>query len=246
MQTPTYKELLDAGCHFGHMKRKWNPKMRQYIFTERKGIHVIDLNRTVECLEKAANALRQMAKSGKRILFVGTKKQARGIIEEAARKVGMPFVTDRWLGGMMTNFATIRKSVRKMQTIERMLNDGTLENITKKERLVLSRKHEKLNRMFGGIAQLNRLPNTLLVVDVSHEHLAIAEATRLGIRTIGIVDTNSDPTVVDFAIPANDDASKAISIIINYLTNAIQEGLEERKNMKDENKEDVKETADSE
>jgi small subunit ribosomal protein S2 len=234
MQTPTYKDLLDAGCHFGHMKRKWNPKMRPYIFVERKGIHVIDLNRTVECLERAANALRQMAKSGKKILFVGTKKQARIIIEDAARSVGMPFVTDRWLGGMMTNFATIRKSVRKMQNIERMLNDGTLENITKKERLVLSRKHEKLNRMFGGIAQLNKLPNTLLVVDISHEHLAIAEATRLGIRTIGVVDTNSDPTIVDFAIPSNDDASKAIAIIINYLAEAIREGLEERKNMKEE------------
>lgn len=234
MQTPTYKDLLDAGCHFGHMKRKWNPKMRPYIFVERKGIHVIDLNRTVECLERAANALRQMAKSGKKILFVGTKKQARNIIEEAARSVGMPFVTDRWLGGMMTNFATIRKSVRKMQNIERMLNDGTLENITKKERLVLTRKHEKLNRMFGGIAQLNKLPNTLLVVDISHEHLAVAEATRLGIRTIGIVDTNSDPTVVDFAIPSNDDASKAIAIIVNYLAEAIREGLEDRKNMKEE------------
>jgi small subunit ribosomal protein S2 len=234
MQTPTYKDLLDAGCHFGHMKRKWNPKMRPYIFVERKGIHVIDLNRTVECLERAANALRQMAKSGKKILFVGTKKQARNIIEDAARSVGMPFVSDRWLGGMMTNFATIRKSVRKMQNIERMLNDGTLENITKKERLVLTRKHEKLNRMFGGISQLNKLPNTLLVVDISHEHLAIAEATRLGIRTIGVVDTNSDPTIVDFAIPSNDDASKAIAIIINYLTEAIREGLEERKNMKEE------------
>jgi small subunit ribosomal protein S2 len=208
--------------------------MRPYIFVERKGIHVIDLNRTVDCLERAANALRQMAKSGKKILFVGTKKQARIIIEDAARSVGMPFVTDRWLGGMMTNFATIRKSVRKMQNIERMLNDGTLENITKKERLVLSRKHEKLNRMFGGIAQLNKLPNTLLVVDISHEHLAIAEATRLGIRTIGVVDTNSDPTIVDFAIPSNDDASKAIAIIINYLAEAIREGLEERKNMKEE------------
>jgi small subunit ribosomal protein S2 len=216
------------------MKRKWNPKMRPYIFVERKGIHVIDLNRTVECLERAANALRQMAKSGKKILFVGTKKQARIIIEDAARSVGMPFVTDRWLGGMMTNFATIRKSVRKMQNIERMLNDGTLENITKKERLVLSRNHEKLNRMFGGIAQLNKLPNTLLVVDISHEHLAIAEATRLGIRTIGVVDTNSDPTIVDFAIPSNDDASKAIAIIVNYLADAIREGLEERKNMKEE------------
>ena len=234
MQTPTYKDLLDAGCHFGHMKRKWNPKMRPYIFVERKGIHVIDLNRTLESLERSANALRQMAKSGKKILFVGTKKQARGIIEDAARSVGMPFVSDRWLGGMMTNFTTIRKSVKKMQSIERMLNDGTLENITKKERLVLSRKHEKLNKVFGGIAQLNKLPNALLIVDINHEHLAVAEATSLGIRTIGMVDTNSDPTIVDFAIPSNDDASKAISIVINYLTSAIREGLEERKNMKEE------------
>jgi small subunit ribosomal protein S2 len=234
MQTPTYKDLLDAGCHFGHMKRKWNPKMRPYIFVERKGIHVIDLNRTLESLERSANALRQMAKSGKKILFVGTKKQARGIIEEAARSVGMPFVSDRWLGGMMTNFSTIRKSVKKMQSIERMLNDGTLENITKKERLVLSRKHEKLNKVFGGISQLNKLPNALLIVDINHEHLAVAEATSLGIRTIGMVDTNSDPTIVDFAIPSNDDASKAISIVINYLTSAIREGLEDRKNMKEE------------
>ncbi|AFC24332.1 30S ribosomal protein S2 [Saprospira grandis] len=236
MQTPTYKELLDAGCHFGHMKRKWNPKMRPFIFMERKGIHVIDLNRTIESLEETAKVMKQMAKSGKKILFVGTKKQARGIVETAARSVNMPFVTDRWLGGMMTNFATIRKSVRKMQSIERMLNDGTLDNITKKERLVLSRKHAKLNRMFGGIADLNRLPNTLFVVDISHEHLAIAEAKRLGISTIGIVDTNSDPTVVDFAVPSNDDASKAIAIVVNYLTEAIREGLEEGKKVKEEKK----------
>ena len=236
MQTPTYKELLDAGCHFGHMKRKWNPKMRPFIFMERKGIHVIDLNRTIESLEETAKVMKQMAKSGKKILFVGTKKQARGIVETAARSVDMPFVTDRWLGGMMTNFATIRKSVRKMQSIERMLNDGTLDNITKKERLVLSRKHAKLNRMFGGIADLNRLPNTLFVVDISHEHLAIAEAKRLGISTIGIVDTNSDPTVVDFAVPSNDDASKAIAIVVNYLTEAIREGLEEGKKVKEEKK----------
>ena len=236
MQTPTYKELLDAGCHFGHMKRKWNPKMRPFIFMERKGIHVIDLNRTIESLEETAKVMKQMAKSGKKILFVGTKKQARGIVETAARSVNMPFVTDRWLGGMMTNFATIRKSVRKMQSIERMLNDGTLDNITKKERLVLSRKHAKLNRMFGGIADLNRLPNTLFVVDISHEHLAIAEAKRLGISTIGIVDSNSDPTVVDFAVPSNDDASKAIAIVVNYLTEAIREGQEEGKKVKEEKK----------
>lgn len=234
MQTPTYKELLDAGCHFGHMKRKWNPKMRPYIFMERKGIHVIDLNRTIESLEEAGKVLRQMALSGKKIMFVGTKKQARAIVEKAARSVNMPFVTDRWLGGMMTNFSTIRKSVRKMQSIERMLTDGTFDNITKKERLTMTRSHAKLNRIFGGIAQLNRLPHALLVIDITHEHLAVSEANRLGISTIGIVDTNADPSKVGFAVPSNDDASKAIEIIVNYLTEAIREGLEERKSMKEE------------
>lgn len=229
MQTLTHKDLLDAGCHFGHLKRKWNPKMRQYIFAERNGIHVIDLNATLECLEHSAKALRSMAKAGKKILFVGTKKQSREIIANAAKSVGMPYVTERWLGGMMTNFTTLRRSVRKMQSIKTMLSDTTLETITKKERLMLTRKYEKLERMFGGVAQLNRLPNTIITVDVSHEHLAIAESKRLGLKTIGIVDTNSDPTVVDFAIPANDDASKSIGLIINYLTDAIREGLEERK-----------------
>ncbi len=234
MQTLTHKDLLDAGCHFGHLKRKWNPKMRQYIFAERNGIHVIDLNATLECLEHSAKALRSMAKAGKKILFVGTKKQSREIIANAAKSVGMPYVTERWLGGMMTNFTTLRRSVRKMQSIKTMLSDTTLETITKKERLMLTRKYEKLERMFGGVAQLNRLPNTIITVDVSHEHLAIAESKRLGLKTIGIVDTNSDPTVVDFAIPANDDASKSIGLIINYLTDAIREGLEERKKTKEE------------
>ncbi|MFK7799956.1 MAG: 30S ribosomal protein S2 [Aureispira sp.] len=234
MQTPSHKELLDAGCHFGHMKRKWNPKMSPYIFMERKGIHVIDLNRTIEGLEKAAKALRQMAKSGKKIMFVGTKKQGREIVAEAAQSVGMPYVTDRWLGGMMTNFPTIRKSIRKMQKIQTMLNDGSLENITKKERLTMTRAHTKLDRVFGGMAQLNRLPNALLILDINHEHLAVAEATRLGVKTIGIVDTNSDPTKVDFAIPANDDASKSIKIITDYLVAAIKEGLDERNQQRDE------------
>ncbi len=234
MQTPSHKELLDAGCHFGHMKRKWNPKMSPYIFMERKGIHVIDLNRTIEGMEKAGKALRQMAKSGKKIMFVGTKKQGREIIAEAAREVGMPYVTDRWLGGMMTNFPTIRKSIRKMQKIQTMLNDGSLENITKKERLTMTRAHTKLERVFGGMAQLNRLPNALLILDIHHEHLAVAEATRLGVKTIGIVDTNSDPTQVDFAIPANDDASKSIKVITDYLVAAIKEGLAERSQQKDE------------
>lgn len=229
MQTPSHKELLDAGCHFGHLKRKWNPKMRPFIFMERKGIHVIDLNTTITCLETAAKAMRQMAKSGKKILFVGTKKQAREIVANAAKSVGMPFITDRWLGGMLTNFATLRRSVRKMQNLERMLKDGTLDNITKKERLVMERKYTKLERVFGGVAQLSRLPNALFAIDIHHEHLSIAEATRLGIKTFGIVDTNSDPTQVDFAIPANDDASKSIGIITDCLVKAIQEGLEERK-----------------
>ncbi|MBL4649500.1 MAG: 30S ribosomal protein S2 [Aureispira sp.] len=234
MQTPSHKELLDAGCHFGHMKRKWNPKMSPYIFMERKGIHVIDLNRTIEGLETAGKVLRQMAKSGKKIMFVGTKKQAREIIAEAAESVGMPYVTDRWLGGMMTNFSTIRQSIRKMQKIQSMLNDGSLDNITKKERLTMTRTHTKLNRVFGGMAQLNRLPNALLILDINHEHLAVAEATRLGVKTIGIVDTNSDPNKVDFAIPANDDASKSIKIIADYLVQAIREGLDERSQGKDE------------
>jgi small subunit ribosomal protein S2 len=233
MQTPSHKELLDAGCHFGHMKRKWNPKMSPYIFMERKGIHVIDLNRTIEGLETAGKALRQMAKSGKKIMFVGTKKQAREIITNAAQSVGMPFVSDRWLGGMMTNFPTIRKSIRKMQKIQTMLNNGSFDNITKKERLTLTRTHVKLERVFGGMSQLNRLPNALLVLDINHEHLAVAEATRLGIKTIGIVDTNSDPNKVDFPIPANDDASKSIKIIIDYLVDSIKQGLDERNQAKE-------------
>jgi small subunit ribosomal protein S2 len=206
--------------------------MAPYIFTERKGIHLIDLNRTIEGLERAASAMRQMAKAGKKIMFVATKKQAREIVAEAARSVGMPYVTDRWLGGMMTNFSTIRRSVRKMQSIERMLNDGTLSSVTKKEKLSLQREHIKMDKVLGGIANLNRLPSAVFVVDIHHEHLAIAEAHRLGIRTFGMVDTNSDPNQVDFAIPSNDDASKSIAIITNYLTAAIREGLEERKQLK--------------
>ncbi len=232
MDKLTYKDLLDAGVHFGHLRRKWNPKMAPYIFTERKGIHLIDLNRTIEGLERAASAMRQMAKAGKKIMFVATKKQAREIVAEAARSVGMPYVTDRWLGGMMTNFSTIRRSVRKMQSIERMLNDGTLSSVTKKEKLSLQREHIKMDKVLGGIANLNRLPSAVFVVDIHHEHLAIAEAHRLGIRTFGMVDTNSDPNQVDFAIPSNDDASKSIAIITNYLTAAIREGLEERKQLK--------------
>jgi small subunit ribosomal protein S2 len=234
MNKPTYKELLDAGVHFGHLKKKWNPKMSPYIFMERKGIHIIDLNRTSEGLDRAANAMRALAKSGKKVLFVATKKQARDIVTEAARRAGMPFVCDRWLGGMMTNFTTIRKSIKKMQSFEKMLGDGTLSSVTKKERLTMSREKDKLEKVLGGIANLGRLPAALFVVDIAHEHIAIAEAQRLGIRTFGIVDTNSDPNLVDFAIPGNDDASKSIRIITNYMVDAILEGLEERNKVKSE------------
>jgi len=237
MQKPTYKELLDAGCHFGHLRKKWNPKMTPYIFMEHKGIHIIDLNRTAELLERAAMAMKAMAKSGKKIMFVATKKQAREIVQKAAESVGMPFVTERWLGGMMTNFQTIRKSVKKMQNIERMLGDTTLTSITKKERLTLSREHAKMDKHFGGIASLNRLPSAVFIVDIHHEHLALAEAKKLGVKTLGMVDTNSDPTLVDYAIPSNDDASKAISFITNYLVDAIRDGLEERKAIKGDEKE---------
>lgn len=246
MDKPSYKELLDAGVHFGHLKKKWNPKMSPYIFAERKGIHLIDLNRTGEGLERAGQAARQMARAGKKILFVATKKQAREIVANAARSVSMPYVTDRWLGGMLTNFATIRRSVRKMQNIERMLGDGSLTSVTKKERLTLTREHAKLDKVLGGIANLNRIPSAMFVVDISHEHIAIAEAHRLNVRTIGLVDTNSDPNQVDYAIPGNDDASKSISIITNYLTEQIRLGLEERKQAKAEkasSKEGAKEGA---
>lgn len=231
MNKPTYKELLDAGVHFGHMKKKWNPKMLSYIFMEKRGIHIIDLNRTAECMEDAGKAMKAIARSGKKILFVATKKQSREIVAEAAQSVSMPYVTERWLGGMLTNFATIRKSVKKMQSIEKMLSDESTR-ITKKERLMLSRQQAKLEKVLGGIAQLNRIPVAMFVVDIEHEHLAIAEAKKLGIKTFAMVDTNSDPTKVDFPIPANDDASKSIKLITQYMVDSIKEGLEERRNMK--------------
>jgi len=240
MAKPTYQELLDAGVHFGHMRKKWNPKMSPYIFMERKGIHIIDLNRTTECLDRAANAMRAIAKSGRKILFVATKKQARDIVSQAAQSVGMPYVTERWLGGMMTNFSTIKRSVKKMQTIERMLTDGTATNMTKKERLTLERERIKLHKVLGGIENLMRLPAAVFVVDISHEHLAVAEAKRLGIRTFAMVDTNSDPKQVDFPIPSNDDASKSIGIITDYLVEAIREGLAERQSSKSTKKETAK------
>ncbi len=234
MEKPTYKELLDAGVHFGHLKRKWNPKMAPYIFMERKGIHVIDLNRTLESLDEAANAMRQIARSGNKILFVATKKQAREIVSNAARSVNMPFVTERWLGGMMTNFSTIRKSVKKMNNIDKMLADGSLTSVTKKERLTLTRERNKLEKVLGGVANLNRTPSAIFIVDIHHEHIALSEAHKLGMRTIGLVDTNSDPTLVDHAIPGNDDASKSIGIITSYLVEAVRQGLEERRQNKTE------------
>ncbi|NND09405.1 MAG: 30S ribosomal protein S2 [Saprospiraceae bacterium] len=234
MAKPTYSELLDAGVHFGHLKRKWNPKMQPYIFMERKGVHIVDLNRTLECLERSGRSLKQMAKSGRKILFVATKKQAKDIVKNAALSVNMPFVTERWLGGMMTNFSTIRRSIKKMNNIDRMLGDGTLTSVTKKERLTLTRERDKLEKVLGGIAGLNRLPHAVFMVDIHHEHIALAEAQKLGMKTYGMVDTNSDPNLVDYPIPSNDDASKSIRIITNYLTECIKEGLEERKKSKEE------------
>jgi small subunit ribosomal protein S2 len=234
MEKPSYQQLLDAGVHFGHLKRKWNPKMFPYIFMERKGIHIIDLNRTSDCLEEAAASMRQLAKSGKKIMFVATKKQARDIVSKAALSVGMPFVTERWLGGMMTNFATIRRSIKKMNNIERMLEDTSLTSVTKKEKLMMRREKDKLEKVLSGIANLNRLPQALFIVDIGHEHIAVDEAHKLGMKTFAMVDTNCDPNQVDFPIPSNDDASKSISLIVNYLTEAIKEGLEERKHMKEE------------
>ena len=237
--TSLQQQLLEAGVHFGHLKKKWNPKMLPYIFAEKKGIHIIDLNKTVDGLQEAAAAMKQIAKSGKKIMFVATKKQAKEIVSECAKRVNMPFATERWLGGMLTNFNTVRKSVKKMQSIEKMLSDGSAESLTKKERLTLSRDKDKMEKVLGGIAQLGRLPAALFLVDIGHEHIALAEAKRLGITTFGMVDTNCDPNKVDFSIPANDDATKSIAIITNYITAAIAEGLSERQAAKDDEAEEV-------
>ena len=228
---------MEARVHFGHLKKKWNPKMLPYIFAEKKGIHIIDLNKTVAHLQETAAALKQIAKSGKKIMFVATKKQAKEIVSECAKKVNMPYATERWLGGMLTNFNTVRKSVKKMQSIEKMLNDGSADSLTKKERLTLGRDKDKMEKVLGGIAQLGRLPAALFLVDIGHEHIALAEAKRLGIQTFGMVDTNCDPNKVDFSIPANDDATKSIAIITNYITAAIAEGLAERQASKDDDSE---------
>jgi small subunit ribosomal protein S2 len=243
MERIDQKELLKAGVHFGHLKRKWNPKMLQYIFMEKKGIHLIDLNKTSEKLAEAAAAMRAITQSGRKIMFVATKKQAKETVKLIAQEINMPYVTERWLGGMLTNFGTIRKSIKKMQTIEKILADTTATGLTKKERLMMTRQKDKLNTVLGGIEQLNRLPAAIFVVDINHEHIAIKEAKKLGIRTFGMVDTNSNPNLVDFPIPANDDASKSIEIIARYLAEAVKEGLSDRQNMKDEDEEEETELA---
>jgi len=244
--TSLQQQLLDAGVHFGHLKKKWNPKMLPYIFAEKKGIHIIDLNKTAEGMQEAAAALKAIARSGKKIMFVATKKQAKEIVLECARRVNMPYVTERWLGGMLTNFNTVRKSVKKMQSIEKMLGDGSAESLTKKEKLTLSRDKDKLEKVLGGISQISRIPAALFMVDIGHEHIALAEARRLNITTFGMVDTNCDPNKVDFPIPANDDATKSIAIVVNYLTAAIAEGLQERQaDRDDDDQSDVEESAEA-
>lgn len=233
MPRTNFQDLLDAGSHFGHLKRKWNPKMAPYIFMERNGIHIIDLHKTAAKVEEASAALKQIAKSGKKILFVATKKQAKDIVAERVKRTNMPFVTERWPGGMLTNFVTIRKAVKKMNSLERLLNDKESTAISKRERLQITREKAKLEKNLGSIAELTRLPSALFIVDVNKEHIAVAEAKRLNIPTFAMVDTNCDPDVVDFAIPANDDASKSVALIVDYVCQAIEEGMQERKMDKD-------------
>ncbi|HNW98463.1 MAG TPA: 30S ribosomal protein S2 [Bacteroidales bacterium] len=243
MTKVSYNELLDAGVHFGHLRRKWNPNMAPYIFMEKNGIHIIDLNKTAAKIDEAGTAIKQIAKSGKKILFVATKKQAKDIVAEHVKRVNMPFVTERWPGGMLTNFATIRKAVKKMSGIDKMFTDGTSDNMSKKERLQITRERAKLEKNLGSIADLTRLPAALFIVDISKEHIAVAEAKKLSIPTFAIVDTNSNPNEVDFPIPANDDAAKSISLVVNAMVEAIEEGLAERKFDKDKQIEDEREEA---
>ena len=233
MPRTNFKELLDAGVHFGHLKRKWNPAMAPYIFMERNGIHIIDLEKTVVKIDEAASAMKHIAKSGKKVLFVATKKQAKEIVAEKVKAVNMPYVTERWPGGMLTNFPTIRKAVKKMSSIDKMATDGTFLNLSKRERLQVTRQRAKLEKTLGSIIDLTRLPSALFIVDVTKEHIAVREAKRLGIPVFAMVDTNSDPSDIEFPIPANDDASKSISLIIGILCQAIEEGLNERKIEKD-------------
>ena len=245
MSRTNFQDLLDAGVHFGHLKRKWNPKMAPYIFMEKNGIHIIDLHKTVVKIDEAANVMKQLAHAGRKILFVATKKQAKDIVAECAQKVNMPYVTERWAGGMLTNFPTIRKAVKKMNTIDKMMTDGTFETLAKRERLQISRQRAKLEKNLGSIADLNRLPSAIFVVDVQKEINAVREANRLNIPVIAMVDTCCDPTTIDYVIPANDDAAKSIQLITETLCNAVAEGLEERRIEKEKEKDEapVKEEA---
>ena len=234
MKKLTYQDLLDAGVHFGHLTRKWNPKMAEYIFMENNGIHIIDLHKTLHCLEEASFAMKNIVRSGRKIMFVATKKQAKDIVTEEAKRLNMPYVTERWLGGMLTNFATIRKSLKKLSQIEKLMKDEAYQNLQKKERLTLTREKAKLEKQLGGIVDLNRLPAALFVIDVKREHIAVAEAQKLNIPVFAMVDTNSDPSVADFPIPSNDDAFKSISLITSYIGSIIEEALMERKKDKEE------------
>ena len=223
-----FKQLLDAGVHFGHQKRKWNPAMAPYVFMERNGIHIIDLNKSVAKIEQAASAMKQIAMSGKSILFVATKKQAKNIVAEKVQRINMPYITERWPGGLLTNFVTIRKAVKKMDSIDKMKEDGTIDTLSKRERLQISRTREKLEKNLGSISKMNRIPSAIFVVDISKEYIAVAEARKLNIPTFAMVDTNSDPNLIEFPIPANDDATKSIECIVEIVTNAVAEGLEEK------------------
>lgn len=230
----TYQDLLEAGVHFGHLTRKWNPKMAEYIFMENSGIHIIDLNKTLDCLGEASFALKNIVRSGRKIMFVATKKQAKDVVTEVAKRLNMPYVTERWLGGMLTNFATIRKSLKKLSQIEKLMKDEAFMNLAKRERLMVTREKAKLEKLLGGIADLNRLPAALFVIDVKREHIAVTEAQKLNIPVFALVDTNSDPEGVDFPIPANDDAFKSINILTHYIGSVIEEGLSERRKDKEE------------
>ena len=245
-----YKDLLDAGVHFGHLTRKWDPRMAPYIFMEKNGIHIIDLNKTLVCLEEASNAIKQIVRSGKKVMFVATKKQAKDLVAEEARRLNMPYVTERWLGGMLTIFATNRNSLKKMTTIDKMMKEDAYTHLAKKERLMITRQREKMESVLGGIADLTRLPAALFVVDIKREHIAIAEAQKLGIPVFALVDTNSNPNEVEFPIPANDDAYKSISLLIKAFGTAIEEGLSERKRDKEDAKlteeEEAKKAVDAE
>ena len=243
MQKLEHKDLLDAGVHFGHLTRKWNPGMAPYIFMEKNGIHIIDLHKTLACLDDATDALKAVVRSGRKVMFVATKKQAKEVVEQEAQRLNMPYVTERWQGGMLTNFATIRKSLKKMSGMEKLMKEEAYLNLAKRERLMISRAKDKLQKVLGGISDLNRLPAALFIVDIKREHIAVAEAQKLNIPVFGIVDTNSDPSKIDYPIPGNDDAYKSIKLLTSYVGNAIEEGLSERKKDKEEQSQAEEEAA---